>query len=90
MKAIVNTGPGRLVVGEVREAHLAYCGAASDKEKEGSMGSETKASPTRVDAGMGIFWLIGWLFTVAFAKLVWWQAILGLVIWPYFLGVAAR
>jgi hypothetical protein len=30
------------------------------------------------------------LFTVAFANLIWWQALLGLIIWPYFLGVALR
>jgi hypothetical protein len=40
-------------------------------------------------AGGGI-WFIGWLFTLAFAKLLWWQAILGLVIWPYYLGSALR
>jgi hypothetical protein len=32
----------------------------------------------------------GWLFTVGFAKLVWWKIILGIVIWPYFLGVTVR
>jgi len=47
-------------------------------------------SNIRVDAGIGMFWFIGWLFTIAFAKLIWWQAILGLVVWPYFLGAAAR
>lgn len=44
----------------------------------------------RVDSGMGILWFIGWLFTIAFAQLGWGKAILGLVIWPYYLGVAAR
>ncbi len=38
----------------------------------------------------GGFWFAGWLFTLAFAKVLWWQAIVGLVIWPYFLGVALR
>jgi hypothetical protein len=33
---------------------------------------------------------LGWLFTIAFAKLIWWQALLGLLIWPYYLGLAAR
>jgi hypothetical protein len=47
-------------------------------------------SNIRVDAGIGMFWFIGWLFTIAFAKLIWWQAILGLVVWPYYLGLAAR
>jgi len=39
---------------------------------------------------VGIFWFTGWLFTLAFAKLIWWQAILGIVIWPYYLGSALR
>ncbi len=39
---------------------------------------------------LGGIWFIGWLFTIAFAQLVWWKAILGIVIWPYFLGVAVR
>ncbi len=50
-----------------------------------------KQSTMKVDTGLiGIIWFIGWLFTIAFAKLIWWQAILGLVIWPYYLGLAAR
>jgi len=36
------------------------------------------------------FWFAGWLFTIAFANLVWWKIILGIVVWPYFLGVAVR
>jgi hypothetical protein len=54
------------------------------------MGSEIKETPIRVDAGMGIFWFIGWLFTIAFARLDLSEAILALVVWPYYLGVAAR
>jgi hypothetical protein len=38
----------------------------------------------------GVVWFGGWLFTMAFAKLLWWQCIVGLVIWPYYLGVLAR
>lgn len=38
----------------------------------------------------GMFWCAGWLFTLAYAKLLWWQAILALVIWPYYLGVHLR
>jgi hypothetical protein len=41
------------------------------------------------DAG-GLFWFGGWLFTIAFAKLVWWKALLGIVLWPYFLALALR
>jgi len=51
---------------------------------------ETKSTRIKVDTGSGVFWFIGWLFTIAFAELVWWQALLGLVIWPYYLGLAVR
>jgi hypothetical protein len=36
----------------------------------------------------GVFWFAGWLFTWAFANLVWWKVILGLFIWPFWLGDA--
>ncbi len=41
-------------------------------------------------AAGGVIWVIGWLFTISFAQLVWWKILLGLVVWPYFLGVALR
>ncbi len=41
-------------------------------------------------AWIGPIWFIGWLFTVGYANLVWWQILLGLVVWPYFLGLAVR
>jgi hypothetical protein len=55
--------------------------------------AEEKSSNTpsvKVDTGTGMFWFIGWLFTVAFAQLGVWQAVLGLVLWPYYLGMALR
>jgi hypothetical protein len=55
--------------------------------KEGSM---DRTRVTQYGGGTGVFfWFAGWLFTIAFGQLVWWQAILGLVIWPYYLGIAA-
>lgn len=56
------------------------------------MSSEDKSRVIHVESGniIGSVWFIGWLFTIAFAKLIWWQAILGIVIWPYYLGLAAR
>jgi len=36
----------------------------------------------------GVIWFIGWLFTIGFAQLVWWKIILGIVVWPLFLGQA--
>jgi uncharacterized membrane protein len=41
-------------------------------------------------AGMGVIWFIGWLFTIGYVQLVWWKIILGIVVWPYFLGVHIR
>jgi len=38
----------------------------------------------------GVIWFIGWLFTISFAQLVWWKIILGIVVWPLFLGQALR
>jgi hypothetical protein len=54
------------------------------------MAIKSGTTRVKVDTGAGIFWFIGWLFTIAFAKLIWWQALLGLVIWPYYLGLAVR
>lgn len=31
-------------------------------------------------------WAAGWLFTIGFVKLTVWQALLGLIIWPWYLG----
>jgi hypothetical protein len=37
---------------------------------------------------MGAFWFAGWLFTIAYADLNWWRAILGIIVWPFYLGDA--
>jgi hypothetical protein len=39
---------------------------------------------------VGVLWFIGWLFTIGYAQLAWWQSLLSVAIWPYYLGVAAR
>ena len=48
------------------------------------------AKGTAAGVSGGTIWFIGWLFTIAFADLVWWKIILGLIIWPYYLGLAVR
>ena len=50
----------------------------------------SKSNFVNVDTGVGIIWFIGWLFTIAFANLIWWKALLGLLIWPYYLGIVLR
>jgi len=38
----------------------------------------------------GVVWFGGWLFTITFAQLVWWKIILGVVVWPLFMGQVVR
>ena len=53
------------------------------------MGQESKPGNKATSAGLaGTFWFAGWLFTIAYANLVWWKILLALVIWPYYLGLA--
>lgn len=37
----------------------------------------------------GGLWAIGWLFTIGYVGLTFWQGVLAIIIWPYYLGVAA-
>lgn len=36
----------------------------------------------------GLIWFTGWLFTIGFAHLSFWQGVLGIILWPYYLGLA--
>lgn len=38
----------------------------------------------------GVIWFGGWLFTIGYASLVWWKIILGIVVWPLYLGITLR
>jgi hypothetical protein len=44
--------------------------------------------PVETASTLGPIWYTGWLFTIAFAKLSFWKAVLALIIWPYYLGNA--
>jgi hypothetical protein len=35
---------------------------------------------------MGSVWVGGWLFTIGFLHLTFWQGVVAIVIWPYYLG----
>jgi hypothetical protein len=35
----------------------------------------------------GLLWIAGWLYTVGFLKLTFWNGLLALLIWPYYVGV---
>lgn len=34
----------------------------------------------------GAAWCAGWLFTIGYLHLAFWQGVLALLIWPYYLG----
>jgi len=38
----------------------------------------------------GLLWLAAWLFTIGFLHLTFWQEVLAVVLWPYYLGLALR
>lgn len=35
----------------------------------------------------GGLWFIGWLFTIGYLHLAFWQGVLALILWPYYLGL---
>lgn len=34
----------------------------------------------------GLVWVAGWLFTIGFLKLTFWNGVLAVVLWPYYVG----
>ena len=54
------------------------------------MSPSGNTTQVKVDSGTGMLWFMGWLFTIAFAKLGFGKGGLGLIIWPYYLGVLLR
>jgi hypothetical protein len=37
---------------------------------------------------LGGFWFAGWLFTIGFLHLAFWNGLLAIIIWPYYIGTA--
>jgi len=33
-------------------------------------------------------WFAGWLFTIGFLHLAFWQGVLAIILWPYYIGLA--
>ena len=55
------------------------------------MSGETREKPAQrihieQHTFFGMAWFAAWLFTIGFAHLVWWKIILGVVVWPFYLG----
>jgi hypothetical protein len=35
-----------------------------------------------------ILWIAAWIFTIGYLKLGFWEAVLAIIVWPYYLGSA--
>jgi hypothetical protein len=40
-------------------------------------------------SAIGMLWFGAWLFTIGLLHLHFWKGVLALLVWPYYLGVAA-
>jgi hypothetical protein len=57
---------------------------------EGKPQNESRNPTVNTGSMVGALWSIGWMFTIGYANLIWWKALLALVIWPYYLGLVLR
>jgi len=39
-------------------------------------------------SSVGLLWIVGWLFSIGYLNLGFWQGLLAVILWPYYLGVA--
>lgn len=65
-------------------------GACERPDRWRSAKAQPRPAGAAPSALAGTLWMAGWLFTIGFAKLVWWKVLLGLIVWPYFLGAYVR
>lgn len=54
------------------------------------MARQTNRQGIRIEqhSDLGLLWFAGWLFTIGYLGLGFWQSVFALVIWPYYLGTA--
>jgi len=52
--------------------------------------NEYKSQRIRIEqhTASGGLWLAAWLFTIGFLKLSFWQGVLAILLWPYYLGAS--
>jgi len=43
----------------------------------------------KVQGQCGMLWFAGWLFTLGFLDLGLWKGLIGVIVWPYFIGAWA-
>lgn len=58
---------------------------ASEASAETSRGEKIKIRVEQHTLTAGV-WFAAWLYTIGFLHLSFWQGVLAIVIWPYYLG----
>jgi len=55
-----------------------------------TISAQPQTQRIRIDqhSAVGMVWFAGWWFTIGWLHLGFWKAVLGLLIWPYYVGVA--
>lgn len=43
---------------------------------------------TEVTGALNLLWVGGWLFSLGYLQLGFWKGLLGLIMWPYYIGIA--
>jgi hypothetical protein len=54
------------------------------------MSDDRRIKVVQSGAAGGLIWFFGWLFTIGFLNLSFWKIVLGIFVWPYYLGQALR
>ena len=58
-----------------------------DMADEGSRGEKIRIKIEQHTLTGGL-WCAAWLFTIGFLHLTFWKAVLAILVWPYYIGVA--
>jgi hypothetical protein len=52
----------------------------------GDIMADTNKIQITQHSSLGAAWFAGWLFTIGYLQLSFWSGVLGIIVWPYYLG----
>ncbi len=68
--------------------------AAPHATREATARADVQARTQKIrieqHSAVGLLWFAGWLFTIGLLHLPFGKALLGLIVWPYYIGTMAR
>jgi len=80
IKRVVGFGPGK-----VRPAEwVMFRGSPREEDTMG------ERPVVQVQSGVGLVWLMGYMFTIGYTRPDIWHILLGIILWPYQLGMALK